>query len=347
MWVMGSATTGAGGALLPAAAPAEAPDVTLAVTTLGPLVIEERAADTTAAMLDRAALSAATRRVYLGALRRFNGWRLRWRGAAAVDDGLLSDYVAVLHAAGAAPATVDQAVAAVRTAARLTGAADPAGPATERRRRGARRAGAGRGRGQSAGIGWRAADRLADRAAAEGTLQGRRDAAIIAVGSDAALRVSEIAGLSVSDFDAGGGAGGTVTVRRSKVDQEARGSVHSLGVPTVVLVQAWLSAAAIQDGALFRGLRRGTRPGGGSVRPEAMAAPSIARMIGRRAAAAGIVGATGHALRVGTAQSLADAGATNADLQAVGRWSSERMPAHYARYQRARRDPVARLRYGS
>ena len=336
--------------LLPTPAPgAEAPDVTLAITELGPLVIEERSAAPadTAAMLDRAALAPATRRVYVGALRRFQAWRLRWRQAAPVDDSLLSDYAAVLHHSGAAPATIDQAIAAVRTAARLTGAADPAGPATERRRRGVRRAGAGRGRGQSQGIGWRAADRLADRAAAEGTLQGMRDAAIIAVGSDAALRVSELAGLLVGDFDAGDGRGGSVLVRRSKVDQEARGSVHSLGLPTVVLVRRWIDAAGIAagqpGGALFRGVYRG----GATVRPGPMAPESIGRMLATRAAAAGISGATGHALRIGAAQSLMDAGGSTADLQALGRWSTERMPAHYARLQRARRDAVARLRYGA
>lgn len=333
-----TAIPGAAGAA-PAALAAD--DATLVTTTVGPLVVEERAAATAAAALDRAALAPATRRVYRQSLARFDAWRWRWKRGAVVDDALLADYCATLYAAGAAPATVDLAVAAVRTAARLFGADDPVGPATTWRRRGARRSGSGRGRGQSAGIGWRAADRLADRAAAEGSLQGARDAAIIAVASDAALRVSEVAALDCGDFDAGDDRGGTLTIRRAKTDQAGRGTVHSLGVTTVVLVQAWQAAADVRHGPLFRGLYRG-----GKLRPGPMSATSVARMIARRAADAGIEGATGHALRIGAAQSLVDHGATTADLQAVGRWTTERMPAHYSRLQRARRDPVARLRYG-
>ena len=289
--------------------------------------------------LDAAALAPATRKAYAGALDRLAAWMGTWKAGRPLTDELLADYLAARYAAGAAPAVIDQVVAAVSCAAALRGEPSPVGPATVRRRRGCRRSGAGRGRGQAAGIGWREADRLADRAADEQTTRGTRDAAIIGVMSDAALRVSEAAALQVADIDFGGP---SVTITRSKTDQCGRGTVHSLGPPTARAVERWLEVAGHAAGPLFRRVWAT-----GAVGRRALAPDTIGRMIARRAAEAGITGrVTGHSLRIGAAQSLTDSGATTADLMSVGRWTSERMPAHYARLQSARRDAVARLRYG-
>lgn len=287
--------------------------------------------------LDAASLAPATRAAYSGALRRM----LRWLWAAGhgdrMTDSTLAAYVAAMVNTGAAPATVDQAIAAAATAARLAGVRSPVGPHTERRRRGMRRACAGRGRGQVVGIGWRDADRMTDAAAAAGDVRGLRDAAAVAIGSDAMLRVSELAALQVSDVgDA------TVTIRRSKTDQSAVGSVHYIGPRTQQLVSDYIRAAGIHEGPLLRRIRRG-----GHVGAEGLAAEAVRRLIVARAAAVGIVGRiSGHSLRVGAAQSMAAAGATTLELQLSGRWKSERMPAHYARVQRAAADAVARRRYG-
>ena len=54
---------------------------------------------------------------------------------------------------------------------------------------------------------------------------------------------------------------------------------------------------------------------------------------------------SGHSLRVGSAQSLAAAGASVVEMQQAGRWKSPAMPGQYARKQMARRGAVARLRY--
>ena len=71
----------------------------------------------------------------------------------------------------------------------------------------------------------------------EESLAGLRDAAILAVASDALLRVSELAALTVADIDM---TEQTITVQRSKTDQEGTGAVLFLGKPTVQRVQAWL-----------------------------------------------------------------------------------------------------------
>ena len=44
---------------------------------------------------------------------------------------------------------------------------------------------------------------------------------------------------------------------------------------------------------------------------------------------------SGHSLRVGSAVSLAQAGASVVDMQTAGRWADPKMPAHYARAELA------------
>ena len=55
---------------------------------------------------------------------------------------------------------------------------------------------------------------------------------------------------------------------------------------------------------------------------------------------------SGHSLRVGSAVSLAQAGATVVDMQTAGRWKDSKMPAHYVKAELAERGAVARFRYG-
>ena len=55
---------------------------------------------------------------------------------------------------------------------------------------------------------------------------------------------------------------------------------------------------------------------------------------------------SGHSLRVGSAVSLAQAGATVVDMQVAGRWKSSQMPAHYAKAELAERGAIARFKDG-
>ena len=47
---------------------------------------------------------------------------------------------------------------------------------------------------------------------------------------------------------------------------------------------------------------------------------------------------------VGSAVSLAQAGATLVDMQVAGRWKSSQMPAHYAKAELAERRAIARFK---
>ena len=148
---------------------------------------------------------------------------------------------------------------------------------------------------------------------------------------------ADAAALDVEDLNA---EDRTLTIRRSKTDQEGAGAVFHLGRPTLERVRAWLGASGVKEGALFRRVGKGGRIGG------RLTSRSLRRIIQACARVAGIEGrVSGHSLRVGSAQSLAAAGASLVEMQREGRWKSPEMPGLYTRHQVARRGATARLRY--
>ncbi len=287
--------------------------------------------------LVQASISANTKRAYTAALARFD----KAIGDNPVTDTVVANYLAALYDAEKSPATCSQVVAALKFRAKLQDLPPPVGPRTNRVLAGIRRQGRGRGRGQATGVNFTQAEAAAAIAAGEGSLQGLRDAAIISVMSDGLLRVSELVALQVDDL-AFEPDGGRVTIRHSKTDQEGIGVVLYLGPPTVARVKAWLEAAKITCGPLFRRLHRGGNVGG----EKELSTLSVRQIIKRRCTAAGVRGSvSGHSLRVGGAESLAAGGASIAEMQTAGRWRSPAMPGHYARGQLAVRGAVARIRY--
>ena len=182
-------------------------------------------------------------------------------GQPETDAGVAA-YLSGLYEQGRSAACASMVVAALRFRARLHGRPSPVGAAATRVLAGFRRLAAERGRGKVAGVGWEQADRTAAMAEQPGDLSGLRDAAIVAVASDALLRVSELAALDVPDVDL---TEQTVLIRHSKTDQEGKGVVQFLGQPTMERIQAWLRASDLADGALV--------PGGQQIRPGAGRAP--------------------------------------------------------------------------
>lgn len=95
-------------------------------------------------------------------------------------------------------------------------------------------------------------------------LKAKRDRAIVLLGFAAALRRSEIAALGVGDirYDP---RGLLITIRRSKTDQAGEGAAIAVPfVPTHALcaaraVKAWIAAAQLVDGPLFRSFKPGRR----------------------------------------------------------------------------------------
>ena len=287
-----------------------------------------------AADLVQASIAENTRRAYRAALRQFES------SEYPETDAGVAAYLGRLFDMGRSVACAVMLVSALRFRARLRGLPSPVGEATMRVLAGFRRLAAGRGSGQVAGVRWEQADRVATMAEQRNHPIGLRDAAIVAVASDALLRVSEISSLDVEDVNL---AEQTLLIRRSKTDQEGKGVLQFLGKPTVERIRAWLLKTGLMEGPLFRAVYKS-----GRVRLGRLTARSIRRVITVRAKAAGVDGrVSGHSLRVGSAQSLAIAGASLVEMQVAGRWRSPAMPARYAQGQLVTQGAVARLRYGS
>src|ERR1700730_7700400 len=108
---------------------------------------------------------------------------------------------------------------------------------------------------------------------------GARDRAMILLGFAGAFRRSELVGLAVEDC-AFGKDGLTVTLRRSKTDQQGAG--RKIGIPygsnpetcPVRTIQTWIETAAIATGPLFRSINRH-----GQVQRGGLAGIDVARVV--------------------------------------------------------------------
>lgn len=262
-------------------------------------------------------------------------------GERPLSDLSLANYLAARYDEGLSAATLCMCVAAVRYLYKLSGLQSPVGAETLRVLGGAKRTGAGRGRGQVEGVRWHEADAAVTLAVKGGTVLDLRDAALLSVASDALLRVSELATLRVSDLTTETDGSGRLRLGKSKTDQTGEGVILYLGKRTCDRVRIWLQVGGIDGGYLFRRVRRG-----GCVQREGLTCRSVRTIIKRRCVDAGLEGrVSGHSLRVGSAQSLVQAGAGLVELQLAGRWKSPCMPAHYAQGALAAQGAVARLRY--
>jgi site-specific recombinase XerD len=96
-----------------------------------------------------------------------------------------------------------------------------------------------------------------------GDLQGLRDAALVSLAFDTGLRVSEVAAVRIDDVEPQQGGRGILTIGKTKTDQEGQGRFAWLSAETMRRIGAWLEAAVLAEGALFRRVgvdRRQGRP---------------------------------------------------------------------------------------
>ena len=270
-------------------------------------------------------------------LRNYRFWSKEieaWLGGRSLDDGLLAEYITGLHAQGKSPATISQAVAAVRWQARNNGV-EIVGEVTTRTLAGIRGEGKDRGRGQVEGLTWADVERVCAFAEMDKSIAGLRDSALIRLMSDCLLRVSEAVAVNLEDLK-----DKTLIVKSSKTDQEGVGETLYVTSDTRRVINRYIAKAGIEGGALFRSVRRGDH-----VQVGRLTARSARRQITYWAEFAGVEGfISGHSLRVGSAVSLAQAGASVVDMQVAGRWKSSQMPAHYAKAELAERGAIARFK---
>jgi site-specific recombinase XerD len=164
-------------------------------------------------------------------------------------------------------------------------------------------------------------------------LIGVRDRAMILLGFAGAFRRSELVGLDIEDCMFGKD-GLTVTLRRSKTDQDGQG--RKIGIPygsnpdtcPVRTVQAWIVESGIAVGPLFRSITRH-----GKLRPGRLSGIDVARVVKKLAVRAGLDAAkyAGHSLRAGHATTAAIAGASERSIMAQTGHRSVQMVRRYIR----------------
>ena len=281
----------------------------------------------------RARASDNTLKAYEHATRKLEAW-LEGR---ALTDAVLAEYIRFLHAEGKSPATINLVVSAVKWMAEYRGADSVVGDITARSMSEIRGEGKERERRQVNGLTWDEVERVCAAAESSDTAAGLRDAAMISLMSDCLLRISEAVAVNVQDVQAAG-----LQVHGKKADAEKRGDVLYICESTRRLIERYRRRAGIASGALFRRIRFQNH-----VTEDRLGVKGAREAIQRRAAEAGVEGLIGgHSLRIGSAVSLADAGATMKEVQRAGRWQDPTMPARYVREAPSEGSPVEKYKDG-
>lgn len=270
-----------------------------------------------------------TRRAYGAAWREFEAFCAK-HGYAALpaSPNAVIDYITALADSGAKASTISVKLAAIRFAHQSQATDPTALPAVRLVWQGIRRT-IGTAQRRKAAV---TLDDLRAMVRATGDdLRGLRDRALVLLGWAGAFRRSELAGLDVEDLHINGVL--KVHLKRSKTDQEGAGSVKVIPATgndlcPVAAMRAWLDAADIRSGAVFRSIDRW-----GHVRGARLTDRDVARIVKRLAEAAGLDPRqfSGHSLRAGFVTSAATAGVPEWQIQEVTGHKSAQVLRRYIR----------------
>jgi site-specific recombinase XerD len=269
----------------------------------------------------KAEKSPATRKAYATDFRLFKEW-CEGKGAQSLPAAAetVAAFLAAEAVAGVRPSTLGRRVAAIRYAHKLASLATPTdAEGVKATLRGIRRSvGAAKVRKSPA-----LANRVKAMAAASpDTLAGKRDRALILLGFAGALRRSELVALDLADIEESE-AGLRVTIRQSKTDQDGEGTTIAIARGMIACpvraLRAWLDAAGIESGALFRSVNKA-----GGVASARLTDRSVANIVKAMANSVGLDASTfsGHSLRSGFLTSAAANGASIFKMMDVSRHKS-------------------------
>jgi site-specific recombinase XerD len=250
----------------------------------------------------------STRRAYATDFKTFRAW-CDGKGVSALPAA--PETVAAFLAAESAvakPSTLGRRIAAIRYAHKLANFETPTdAEAVKATLRGIRRTFGAAKVKKSPAIAAKVKSMVAT---APNQLSGVRDRALLLLGFAGAFRRSELVALDVADIDEGD-AGLTVTIPRSKTDQEGTG--RNFAIPRgeaacpVAALKLWLDAAGITSGPIFRPINKA-----GTVGTNRLTDRSVANIVKAYAARAGFDASkfSGHSLRSGFLTSAAANGAS-------------------------------------
>jgi site-specific recombinase XerD len=159
-----------------------------------------------------------------------------------------------------------------------------------------------------------------------------RDAALIAVMYDGLLRASELSALRWDDLAQAKKGACTLTIRRSKIDQEGLGAVAYLTRETTERIERWRSCCFTRCDWLFHAAPRNWDRMNDAP-PGRMSPHTIKQALDRASALARLDGThlSGHSARVGAAQDMVACGMSMPSIMQVGRWKDPTMVARYTR----------------
>jgi site-specific recombinase XerD len=269
----------------------------------------------------RAEKATATRRAYGTDFRIFREWCAeRQVDALPASPATVAAFLAWEAERLTKPSTIGRRVAAIRYAHKLAGMTLPTDDERVRATvRGIRRT-VGTAPDKKAPA---TADRIVAMAPlAGGRLADVRDRALLLLGFAGAFRRSELVALDREDIEETA-EGLRVTIRHGKTDQEGAGAtiaiVRGLLACPVEALKAWLAAAAITEGSLFRPIGKGGRLQSGRLTDR-----SVANIVKAHAKRAGLDPAqfAGHSLRAGFLTSAAKRGASIFKMMDVSRHRS-------------------------
>ena len=185
------------------------------------------------------------------------------------------------------------------------------------------------------GLTWGDVERVCTAAESADTAAGLRDAAMISLMSDCLLRISEVVAVDVEDVGEEG-----LRMHSREREQQERGVTLYICDSTRRLIKRYRTRTGVDSGALFRRIRFQNH-----VTEDRLGVKGAREAIQRWASEAGVEGLiSGHSLRMGSAISLAEAGASVREVQSAGRWRDAAMPARYVREAPEEQSPVERYK---
>jgi site-specific recombinase XerD len=278
-----------------------------------------------------ASRAANTRRAYAADVAAFASWcAAKGLCSLPAEGPTVALYIASLADEGLAVATIARALVAINQAHKLAGHEGPrAHRAVRETFAGIRRTIGTAQRGKAP----MTPEAIRKAAVGRDDVLGARDRALLAVGFAGGFRRSEIVSLDVSDLDFRA-EGVVVMLRRSKTDQEGAGRRVALPYGSnpdtcpVRALRAWLDAASIEAGAVFRAVDRHRNVGTGRLSDR-----SVANIVKSAAERAGldVASYSGHSLRAGLATAAAKAGKSERAIMRQTGHRSERMVRRYIR----------------
>lgn len=271
-----------------------------------------------------------SKRAYARHLADFLAWH-EAQGRPPLTKAVVNRYKAGLEAQGKGPASINQALSAIRKLVREAadnGAVDPAIAQGIANVKGVRSETLPAGRNISPGE----LAALVQACIADDSPAGARDAALIAVLYTCGLRRAEVVALDATDYDP---ETGELRILHAKGRKQR--TVYITNGAKAAL-EDWLQARGDKPGPLFVQIRKG-----GHIKPRRLTTQAVYTILQKRAQQAGIENITPHDFRRTFVGDLLDAGADIATVQKMAGHADVSTTARYDRRGEAAKRKAAGL----